>query len=174
MFQLLVFLVVSIALTAYSLPYLRDRRSHGFFRYFAWEAILGLVLLNIEHWFAEPFSPRQVFSWVFLVVSLFMIVEGVRLMRVVGRPEGRLENTTEMVSVGLFKYIRHPLYSSLLFLAWGAFLKDASLASGVLALAATLFLFATAKVEEDEDLRKFGARYAEYMKKTTRFVPFLV
>jgi protein-S-isoprenylcysteine O-methyltransferase Ste14 len=78
------------------------------------------------------------------------------------------------VSVGIFKYIRHPLYSSLLFLAWGAFLKDISLASGVLVLAATLFLFATAKVEEAEDLSKFGARYAEYMKKTTRFVPFLV
>ncbi len=174
MFQLLVFLVVTVGLTAYSFPYLRDRRSHGFFRYFAWEAILALFLLNIDYWFADPFSPRQVFSWGFLVVSLFMIVEGVRLMRVVGRPEGQLENTTEMVSVGLFKYIRHPLYSSLLFLAWGAFLKDVSLASGLLVLAATVFLFATAKVEEDEDLRKFGARYAEYMKKTTRFVPFLV
>ncbi len=174
MFQLLVFIVVTVGLTAYSFPYLRDWRSHGFFRYFAWEAILGLVLLNIQYWFEKPFSPSQVFSWVFLVVSLFMVVEGVRLMRVVGRPEGQLENTTEMVSIGLFKYIRHPLYSSLLFLVWGAFLKNVSLASGALVLAATLLLFATAKVEEDEDLEKFGARYAEYMKKTTRFVPFLV
>lgn len=174
MLQSLVFLLVTVGLTAYSFPYLNDHRSHGFFRYFAWEAILGLVLLNIEYWFADPFSPRQVFSWAALIVSLFMVVEGVRLMRVVGRPKGRLENTSELVSVGLFKYIRHPLYSSLLFLAWGAFLKDVSFASGVLVLAATLFLFATAKVEEDEDLRKFGARYAAYMKKTTRFVPFLV
>jgi protein-S-isoprenylcysteine O-methyltransferase Ste14 len=174
MFRLLVFVIVTVGLTAYSFPYLRDRRSHGFFRYFAWEAVLGLVLLNIEYWLENPFSPRQVFSWIFLVVSLYMVIEGVRLMRAVGRPEGRLENTTELVSIGLFRYIRHPLYSSLLFLAWGAFLKNVSLVSGVVVLAATLLLFATAKVEEDEDLSKFGARYAEYMKKTTRFVPFLV
>ncbi len=174
MFPLLVFFVVSVGLTAYSLPYLRDWRSHGFFRYFAWEAILGVVLLNIEYWFEDSFSPRQVFSWFFLVVSLYMVVEGVRLMRVVGRPEGQLENTTEMVSVGLFRYIRHPLYSSLLFLALGAFLKNVSFVTGGLVLAATLLLFATAKMEEDEDLEKFGARYAEYMKRTTRFFPFLV
>ncbi len=174
MLQLAAFLVISIGLTAYSLPYLRNRRSHGFFRYFAWEAVLGLVLLNIEYWFADPFSLRQAFSWFFLLVGLYMVVEGVRLMRVVGRPVGQLENTTELVTVGLYKYIRHPMYSSLLFLAWGAFLKDVSFASGALVLAATLFLFGTAKVEEAEDLAKFGTSYSEYMKKTTRFVPFLV
>ncbi len=174
MLRLLLFVIVSVGLTAYSFPHLRNWRSHGFFRYFAWEAILGLFLLNVEYWFVNPLSPRQAFSWVFLIVALYMVVEGVRLMHVVGKPEGQLENTTELVSVGLFKYIRHPLYSSLLFLAWGAFLKNVSLVSGVLVLAATAFLFATAKVEEDEDLIKFGARYAEYMKKTTRFVPFLV
>ena len=65
------------------------------------------------------------------------------------------------------------MYSSLLFLAWGVFFKDLSWLSGVLALAATAFLVATAKMEESEDIRFFGAAYQTYIKQTKRFIPFL-
>jgi protein-S-isoprenylcysteine O-methyltransferase Ste14 len=37
----------------------------------------------------------------------------------------------------------------------------------------TAFLIATAKVEEVENLSKFGADYAAYMKTTKMFIPFL-
>ena len=74
---------------------------------------------------------------------------------------------------GVFKYIRHPLYCSLLLLAWGAFFKDPSWAGGGLALAATAFLQATAKVEEAENIRYFGAAYRAYMQQTKMFIPFL-
>jgi protein-S-isoprenylcysteine O-methyltransferase Ste14 len=43
----------------------------------------------------------------------------------------------------------------------------------LLALAATLFLVATARIEEAEDVRFFGAAYQEYMKQTKMFIPFL-
>jgi protein-S-isoprenylcysteine O-methyltransferase Ste14 len=75
--------------------------------------------------------------------------------------------------VGAYKYIRHPLYSSLLFLAWGVFFKDPSWLGGILALAATIFLVVTAKVEEAEDIRFFGPAYQIYRKQTKMFIPFL-
>jgi len=37
----------------------------------------------------------------------------------------QFEKTSELIDTGIFKYIRHPLYSSLLFLTWGIFLKNA-------------------------------------------------
>jgi protein-S-isoprenylcysteine O-methyltransferase Ste14 len=83
------------------------------------------------------------------------------------------EKTTALVTTGAYSYIRHPLYSSLLFLAWGIFFKDPSWLGGLLALGATLFLVATARVEEAENLRFFGEAYREYMKQTGMFVPFL-
>lgn len=94
-------------------------------------------------------------------------------MRLIGKPEGSFENTTTLVRLGAYRYIRHPLYSSLLWLAWGIFFKDPSLPGGVLALAALAFLVATAKVEEAENLHRFGADYAAYMKTTKMFIPFL-
>jgi protein-S-isoprenylcysteine O-methyltransferase Ste14 len=43
----------------------------------------------------------------------------------------------------------------------------------ILVLVATAFLLATAKVEEAENLQKFGEDYAAYMKATKRFIPIL-
>ena len=173
MLRLIVFVIVSAGILFLSWGSLRDYRSHGFFRFFAFESILGLFLLNVTHWFRDPFSVLHILSWSLLLVSLFLVVHGFRLLRVVGRPEGNFENTTTLVTVGAYKYIRHPLYSSLLLFGWGVFFKHPSLASGVLALAATAFLVATAWVEEQENLQRFGAEYEAYMKETKMFIPFL-
>ena len=84
-----------------------------------------------------------------------------------------IEKTTHLVTNGAFMYIRHPLYSSLLLLAWGVFLKHPSSVGGGVVLGATVFLLATAKVEEAENIRYFGAAYRAYMQTTKMFIPFV-
>ena len=160
---------------------LRNARAHGFYRFFAWEVLLVLFLINVDYWFVEPSSLRQILSWVFLVVSLLLVVEGVRLFRQRGRPDQKrddsgligIEKTTELVTTGLYGYIRHPFYSSLLFLGWGIALKQVSWVSVLLAVVNTALLLVTARKEEVENIRYFGDRYREYMKATRMFVPFL-
>ena len=173
MFKLIVFAVVSVGIVHVSWDSLRDLRSHGFFRFFAFESTLVLILLNVEHWFRDPFSALQIVSWSLLVSSLILAAHGFHLLRVIGRPKGGIEDTTIVVTAGAYKVIRHPLYSSLLLFAWGAFLKHPSLPGGILALAVCAFVTATAKVEEAENLDKFGADYAAYMRTTRMFIPFL-
>ena len=65
---------------------LRNPRSHGFYRFIAWECMLALVLLNFPQWTVDPFSPRQIVSWVLLGTSVALALHGVRLLRAVGRP----------------------------------------------------------------------------------------
>lgn len=182
MLKLVIFFVVSAGVVYVSRASLRVRRSHGFYRFFAWEFIIALVLLNLERWFRNPFSIYQVISWLLLIVSIFLVVHGVHLLRITGKPDEKrigdvpligIEKTTSLVTVGAFKYIRHPLYSSLLFGTWGVFFKGPSLLTGILALSATIFLMATAKVEEAENTRFFGVAYQTYMKQTKMFIPFL-
>jgi len=43
----------------------------------------------------------------------------------------------------------------------------------LLTAVASAFLFATARVEEAENLHKFGEEYASYMSKTKMFIPYL-
>ena len=182
MTQLLAFAIVSAFFIYVSRRSLFRPRSHGFYRFFAWESILALVLLNAPRWQEDPFSPYQLISWLLLFISVFLVIHGVRLLQVIGKPNEKrpddellaFEKTTCLVTVGAYKYIRHPLYSSLLFLAWGAFLKDPSLLGLVLASLASLFLFFTAKSDESECLLHFGNEYQTYMVKTKMFVPFVI
>ena len=179
--KVVVFLGATAGLATVSRGSLRDARSHGFYRFFAWEAILVLILLNLDVWFRDPASWYQIVSWCLLLVSLFLVVHGVHLLKRIGKPDERreddtlvgIERTTALVTVGAYRYIRHPLYSSLLFLGWGVFFKAPSWIGGLLALAATLFLVATARIEEAENAAFFGPAYEAYKEQTRMFIPFL-
>jgi protein-S-isoprenylcysteine O-methyltransferase Ste14 len=95
------------------------------------------------------------------------------MLRKFGKPKDVIDDTAVLVTWGIYRYIRHPLYSSLILLAWGVFLKDISVVSFALALVASGFPIAVAKVEEKDDIRKFGNDYLEYMKTTKMFIPFI-
>ena len=167
MLRLAIFVLASIPIVGVSWRPLRDPRSHGFYRFFAFEFFLILILLNVPGWFRDPLCARQLVSWALLLISAVLPAHGFYSLWVIGRPKGGIERTTALVTVGIYKHIRHPLYASLLYGAWGVFLKDPFLLGGVLALATSVFSFLTAKVEETEMLSKFGADYAAYMKRTT-------
>ena len=83
----LVFVIGSIPIIWVSRSSLRHRDAHGFYRFFAFEAILGLIALNAAAWFRDPFSPRQLMSWALLVASLLLAVHGFTLLRRVGKPD---------------------------------------------------------------------------------------
>jgi protein-S-isoprenylcysteine O-methyltransferase Ste14 len=179
---LCIFVLATVILAYISRASLFHPRTHGFYRFFAWEVILAMFLLNLTGWFKDPLAWYQVISWILLIVSVFLVVHSASLLRKLGQPdESRqdapliaFEKTTQLVVIGAYKYIRHPLYSSLLFLAWGIFFKSPSWLDVFLALAATGFLIATAKMEETEDIGFFGDEYREYIGKTKMFIPFLL
>jgi protein-S-isoprenylcysteine O-methyltransferase Ste14 len=173
MLEILIFVIGSIGIIWISVPSLRQPGSHGFFRFFAWEIILGIFVLALRDWFVNPFTWYQIVSWILLIVSLVPIIYGVVLLRTVGKPTDELEATTQLVTKGIYRFIRHPLYASLLYLAWGIFFKSPSLLDGCLAVVATAFLYATACADEAECVVKFGEDYARYMKKTKMFIPLV-
>lgn len=174
MIKLIILAVGSIGLIYFSWwASLKEGRFHGFYRFFAFESILALVLLNAGSWFANPFSPLQLVSWLLLASSIFFAAYGFLQLKKIGKPQGQMENTTVLITRGLHKYIRHPMYLSLVLIAAGAFLKKPSLAGAALTLVNFASVIATAKVEEKEMLARFGDDYAAYMKKTKMFIPFL-
>jgi protein-S-isoprenylcysteine O-methyltransferase Ste14 len=171
--KLMVFLVITIGIAIFSWPYLRDPRTYGFFRFFAFETIVLLVLSNSNAWFRNPFTLLQILSWLFLLGSLLLAIHGFYLLKMVGKPEGGWEDTTHLVKRGAYRYIRHPLYSSLLLFGAGALLKNITLTSVGLYIALVAFLIATAMVEETENVEQFSSEYTDYKKMTKMFVPFI-
>ncbi len=182
MWQLPAFAVASLGLAYVSRRSLLKPASHGFYRFFAWELILGLFLLNVSGWFRNWSAWYQLISWLLLFASIAPLAFGIADLKRKGRADAErrrepellgFERTTRLVTDGIYRYIRHPLYSSLFILGWGIFFKSPSWLDAVLAAAATLLLVATARRDEVECLRQFGADYRQYMQRTRMFIPYV-
>lgn len=178
----LIFIIGSIPLVYVSRNSLRLPWSHGFFRFIAWECILALFLLNVNYWFANPLAWYQLIAWALLILSLVPLALGVQLLRSQGSPVDKregdtsllaFEKTTHLVTDGVYKYIRHPLYCSLLLLTWGIFFKHPGLTGLTLGVTAAAFLYFTAKADEAECIRFFGPPYQEYIQRTKMFIPYI-
>ncbi len=181
MVYLVDFILFSIPIVIISWKSLKNREGHGFYRFFSWEAILVLLTFNIEFWFTDPFSIHQIISWILLIISLFMVFTGIITLKKGRKPKPAREQedlyafemTSDLVKTGIYKYIRHPMYSSLLFLTWGIYLKSPDWILFPVAVISSVFLLLTSFADEKECIRFFGQKYIEYMKKTTRFIPYL-
>ena len=182
MIAIALFFAASIAILRLSWHSLHSLRAHGFYRFFAFELLAGLIAVNLSAWFRDPWSARQIASYAFGIISIALAVVGFRLLATEGKASRKstpgtnlaFENTTQLITSGAYRFIRHPLYASLLALVVCVWLKAPSSTVNIaMALGSAVFLLATAIVEEKENLARFGAKYAEYMKYTHRFVPFL-
>jgi protein-S-isoprenylcysteine O-methyltransferase Ste14 len=174
------FIVLTAILLAISRKSLLQPRCHGFYRFLAWECMLLLCLKHYCFWFENKFAWYQLLSWLLLFSSIFLVMSGAIQLRKNGavtteRNDNNLlgfEKTSQLVTTGIYAYIRHPLYSSLLLLTWGLLFKQPfSFSSIALALMASGLLAITAKVEEQENLTYFGAIYTTYINRTKRFIP---
>jgi len=179
--SLIIFLILSIPVVYISRKSLLKIKSHGFYRFLSWECILWLFSVNFIFWFRDPFSPEQLLSWVLLIYSIYPVVAGVIELKKAKRSFTDrnseelfdFEKTGELVQTGIYKYIRHPLYSSLLFLTWGIFFKNTDLILFFVSLVSSLCLYITARLDEKECLEYFSEVYRNYMKKSKMFVPYI-
>ena len=182
MSDLIIFGILSLLIILISWRTLFNVKSHGFYRFFSWECMAWLLASNYKFWFANPFSIPQIISWILLVYSAYLAIAGLLIMKAKGeidksRDEKNLfgfEKTTQLIDTGVFKYIRHPLYSSLIFITWAIFLKNATLLLLVIALISTFFLYRTSRLDEKECISYFGKEYNDYMIRTYMFIPFII
>jgi len=153
---------------------IRAKRYHGITRFFSFESIFILILMNYRLWFRDPLSVNQLFSWIFLIASIYPGIAGWLTLKGYGKAKGSFENTTAMVSSGIYKYIRHPLYCSLLLLGTGIMLKEPGIMQIILGVINAVAIYFTGKIEEREMTTRFGDQYKEYMNVTKMFIPFLI
>jgi protein-S-isoprenylcysteine O-methyltransferase Ste14 len=179
--QISVFVIASIFFVFISRKSFRNPAHHGFYRFFAFEYVLVLVIINLPFWFMNPVSLLQIISWFILLLSLIIVLMGFYSLKRRGkhrtRTEGsanyNFENTINLVDTGIYKFIRHPMYASLIFLALGTLLKNITVIGGVLTVLVLIFIIVTAKIEERENITFFGSAYKDYMSKTKMFFPYI-
>jgi len=179
--KIVLFGTLSIPVIFISWRTLFSIKSHGFYRFFSWECMIWLLVSNYKFWFENPFCVKQVFSWIFLLISGYLVIVAVILIKKTGKPIKhrvdknlyQFEKTSELADKGIYKYIRHPMYSSLIFLTWGIYLKNTTGILLFVSILSTVFLYLTAIIEEIECIKYFGEKYYEYIKRSKKFIPFI-
>ena len=80
----------------------------------------------------------------------------------------------KVVKTGIYRYIRHPQYTGFMMITFGMILEWATLPM-LLMWPFIIWLYVRlAKKEEHDMIDEFGEEYRNYMKKTKRFIPFIV
>jgi protein-S-isoprenylcysteine O-methyltransferase Ste14 len=153
---------------------IKYKRYHGIARFFAFESILILLLLNYKGWFHNPFSVMQIISWLILFLSIYVVVTGYVILKRRGNSTINFENTSQLVKSGIYKYIRHPLYLSIFLLGTGITLKDPGKVQIILLLIIMISVPVTSRIEENEMIARFGDEYRSYMKESKMFIPFIL
>lgn len=166
-----VFAALSLLLLAMAWRTVVAAHPSGWLWFLAFEAVLGLIVLAAPAWFTDPFSVRQIASWLFLGVSAMLAVSAVVQLHWFGAPESGLETTRQLVERGAYRWIRHPLYFSLLLLGMGAWLKRPTAWGAAILVLLGVLVVQVSRIEEGENQHRFGDAYRAYMARSWRFLP---
>jgi len=152
-------------------PSTRERRT-------AWLLVLGqftllalLVFLPHSDAWTFPVVVADAAHVAAVVAIVVMVVAGAALGR--GLTAAPLPNShAELHTGGLYRFVRHPIYSGLLLLALAVTLTSGSLWTAAACGALVVLINAKARWEERRLAARFPA-YAAYAARTPRFIPGL-
>lgn len=180
--KIILFGMLSVPLLFLSRSTLFSLKNHGLYRFVAWECILWIALQNQSYLIVEKFDLQQLTSSALMIASLAYVISALRTMRKKGKASRQrrdetllgFEKTTVLIETGIYRYIRHPMYSSLLFLVWGLLLRNIEITLLIVTLIASFFCLLAAKIEENENIAYFGECYIRYMQRTKMIIPHIV
>lgn len=81
------------------------------------------------------------------------------------------EKPAKFVTGGLYRFVRHPLYTAGLLLLWLS--SSMTVNTFMMAVGVTIYLFVGAYFEEKKLVREFGTAYEEYKYRTPMLIPFM-
>ena len=136
--------------------------------------LFGLFLVSDQVWpeFMSLSFPKEV-QWVGLgLVGLGALLIGIALLQLSDRlsPFPTPKGNARLLQNGVFKWMRHPIYTGILFVFSGwAFYRES--ANELLVSLALFILFFFKARYEERRLQEVFPDYAEYKKRTGRFLP---
>ena len=118
----------------------------------------------------SPFSTLMRVGQLVSVILLFVAVFQTDLLSFVGlRQLFEEEKTGALITSGLYRYVRHPLYTFSLLILWLS--PNMSVNSFVVYLALTIYVLVGIIFEERKLVRAFGQEYEAYRSVTPMLVP---
>lgn len=132
-----------------------------------------VVILN------QILSP-SIYYWTVITGTVLLFLGGILLVNSriqLGKYGGSrivIEENHQLITNGVYRFIRHPIYLGFLFMFFGYSLALGSLFMTFVICFVFLLIFKNRiDIEERLLLSEFGEEYADYMRRTKRLFPFL-
>lgn len=132
-------------------------------------AVVGLGVANRGAWQSEA---GFVVGATLFAVGAVVGVSGVRSLGPSRTPNPTPKADAELVQQGIYRWLRHPLYSSVMLASLGWALLWQSVAALAASLVLCVFFDSKARLEERLLLARFPG-YAAYRMRAWRFVPWV-
>jgi protein-S-isoprenylcysteine O-methyltransferase Ste14 len=132
---------------------------------------LPLVIYIFSPFFNYPLlrhASRQVLGSFGMIAGSWLTLAGIVLVVVGWR---KIHSAKDLVTGGIYRYIRHPQYVGLFLIMTGWLVHWPTLLTLILFPILIIVYYRLAVREENEMMEVFGSRYEIYMKQTPRFFP---
>ena len=138
--------------------------------YFYLCLILGIVLRLVFPEFKIMPSPYYISGLLLIAMGIYMVIDPWYLFKKHDTPES-FEPTTALVTDGIYKYSRNPMYLGGVLFLTGLSVTLNNIISLITPLIFFLFMnYMFIPYEEDELAKTFGDKYIEYRKKVRRWI----
>ncbi len=138
---------------------------------------ITFVLVLVLDIFVFKFSSKiiGILSWI-IILPLFIVffIAGSYLIftshQLIFK---KIEKDTEIVTSGVFKIVRHPMYFGSVLLFFSFVILSYSLLAFLVWLVICFFYYFISRFEEKLLIDKFGNKYQKYQEEVPMFIPFL-
>ena len=144
-------------------------------------AVGGLLLLAYWSFQGKNFLMQQT-TWMKLAglffVLLGMLVLGIaassfNMKEFLGLEKEEHHPDTKLVTKGVYRYVRHPLYTGVFLLLPGVFLLRPTLSILLFVFITAIYIEIGSRLEEQKLIEVFGEQYIKYSKSVKRYFPFI-
>jgi protein-S-isoprenylcysteine O-methyltransferase Ste14 len=135
--------------------------------------VLFLLIWVVDSFFLQisTFLSNYISFYIRLVISGFILVIAVYLIRSGHVVVSHEQRPSGVVSTGAFRYVRHPLYLGSIMFYLGLSVLTISLFALLLVVVIFLFYDYLASYEEKLMESRFSDEYSNYQKRTGKWVP---
>jgi protein-S-isoprenylcysteine O-methyltransferase Ste14 len=141
--------------------------------------VLGsfIFIINPDFFIWSSFPFPLWIRWIGGILSVLGICIEFSTQIYLGRNYSTLLHVREehsLITTGPYHYVRHPMYTALIAIGIGLFLLSANWYFGLPFIATIVVIIFRIRKEEEAMIERFGEEYIQYMKRTRRFIPFLI
>lgn len=132
------------------------------------------LVWQVDGWVALAFSSIRLLGIAGILVSLWQIdwqsFAGIRQLNALLKNQTKVQSQEPLVTKGLYRITRHPLYLFSLLVVWFVPVMSSSWLS--FSIGVSLYFFIGSYFEEKKMIRQYGEAYKNYCKSVPWLIPF--